>query len=236
MNRIITELYHFWKNPVGFNSNKIIGKRNVIVYFVSLFFSFLVIQFIYGFIISTIEIFFRVDINISNLSEDYITSKFNLAFYYFLLLLLGPFLEEVVFRLGLSFKRRDIIVSISFLSLFFLYKEYWYISLLLCTIIIVLLKNSNFDIIVNNSKELYRNSFIYIISFAFVVLHFSNFSDYNSISWYVYVAYFFSLFWGVLFLVFVRFRLGFIWCVILHILVNSIGFLGTFISRIFSYS
>jgi hypothetical protein len=151
---------------------------------------------------------------------------------FFTVVLLGPFLEELVFRLFLDFKKINLAISLFFISFLVLGSRFNYEALFLkstlinavlaflFTIIIyfVVLKKYEFSI-------KYKKVFTVLSILIFGLVHISNLSNinYKLILFYPFFV-LPQLIMGY-FIANIRLRSGFIWGFLLHALVNLISFL-----------
>jgi len=162
--------------------------------------------------------------------------------YYFNLVyicLLGPILEETVFRLPLSFKKTHIALSIACAALLFVVLSVKPVFLIgecgiLCTFIIelslvVILFFITKWLLPNDIQPSDRSQkWLIILSiFLFGFMHISNFSP---IQWpiiWIYPLYVVPQLFMGWFITYVRFKNGFIWGIVLHCLINSLAMVLT---------
>lgn len=146
-----------------------------------------------------------------------------------------PFIEELIFRLPLNLKKSGIAISISVLYLRFsgnflthvldlrkmedLVKIF--ISLLIFFLLMNLLNQKKLDLI----KDKYFKQYFYFIAISFGLIHIINFHQINYFLFFLYPIYVLPQFFMGLFIGNIRIKYGFIWGWALHALINSTSFL-----------
>ncbi|MGM9506326.1 CPBP family glutamic-type intramembrane protease [Larkinella sp. GY13] len=139
--------------------------------------------------------------------------------------LIGPLIEEISFRLILNPTKKNIIIS-STIFFFLISGPVWYLStfptirLLICFFIFIFFYTfSDFF----NDKLLRLNKFflLAISSFGFALFHIFNFSNFHFILLPIYLIYVLPQFFLGVILGIIRLKNGFLWSVLLHILING---------------
>lgn len=144
--------------------------------------------------------------------------------------ILAPILEETVFRLPLSFKKGDLMVSsitltgiISYkfsdkLNLFLIIS----IAVILSVLIIYILVKTN-QMFLDKFRENYGKIIVYSSILIFALLHFTNFNDFQLELLPIYLILILPPFLIGLFATFYRLKLGFVYAILLHIIINTIN-------------
>jgi hypothetical protein len=204
------------------------GKKGKIQLFLVVSFVDILVTFLCGIII--IKLF-----DVNKLPVSPVSSLLECSVYkqIILIVLIGPFVEEMIFRKGLSFKKSDVIISMLFVIPFFLRKMIWgnyYLIVLtilsvlfLCFYLMRFTTQSNYS----NMKEKYGSLIITISLLAFTWLHFVDFNIIE-VQWVpFYIIKLFPIFLGGILLTLIRLKVGFGAGVLYHCLHNAffIGFI-----------
>ncbi|WDF54877.1 CPBP family intramembrane glutamic endopeptidase [Mucilaginibacter sp. KACC 22063] len=182
-------------------------------------------------VLKLIDFLFKIDM--AQVRDNFVKKSINKSDFIWVAALLAPIIEEVVFRLWLSFKKRDIVISLTLISLLIAVKlngHHIYqlqvdeiIKLLgiatLSGIIILFLSRRIPTVEITN---LAFKSIYWISCALFGLLHITNFGTFN---WKIAWAYPFfvipQLLLGCI-LGFIRIKDGLIWAIMVHCLVNFI--------------
>ena len=140
--------------------------------------------------------------------------------------LIVPIVEECMFRLPLSFKKRDILLSIvailGYIVLFIDSSFFILSAIVLCGGLVFYLlarqKQEGFDKV----KGLYGKYILYFSIILFAVAHLTNFESFEISLLPIYLLFLTPLFVMSLIITFVRMRMGFIFAVLFHILNNTV--------------
>jgi Type II CAAX prenyl endopeptidase Rce1-like len=168
------------------------------------------------------------DLLLKNQNSTHFTKKFHENIIY--VLLLGPFLEEIIFRLPLDLKKFHLTLSISTFCFLFVGDKWthmniysfgtWikYILILLVLVIFYNVKQKHLDVF----REKYYGYFFYFLCISFGLMHITNFYKIlpNNLIW---MAPFFVLpqiFLGI-FAGYIRIKNGFFWGLLMHIAFNT---------------
>ena len=147
--------------------------------------------------------------------------------------LIGPIIEEIIFRLPLSFKKRHIAIAFGFALVLLakaipgLGQQNLIINILARAALFVvgyfaLLKSLPQNITPNKKAQ---NGFIIASMIIFGLLHTANFAPFQLGIIFIYPLYVLpQLFMGWL-LTYIRFKNGFFWGIALHVLINSVSML-----------
>jgi hypothetical protein len=221
--KIIFEPNHEQKNLKG---NLVYLFYSLFYAFFCLFFFILIVVLFYEFI----NYIFETKLSFNEISNTDKNIKINNPFY--MIAILGPIIEEVLFRLWLSFKKNDIVISIifwffacvngSFVELTISISEI--ILLILFSLIIIKIINLYFE----NIKfifSLYRVQIYFISMFSFAIFHLSNFDVLNLTVLILSPLYLFPKFIIGFFITKLRVEIGFMWGLFFHMIVNSLSFL-----------
>lgn len=192
-------------------------KRLLLAYAICMGFVFFSMLFIYF-----IGQIFDIDVN------DLIKKEKKKETYYslFLLILIGPILEELLFRAFLSFKRETLFMSIFFALIFFATDFSYYsfptkqtfIQITLALIVssfIFILSQKNID-----KLKYYFPFFFYTSIILFALVHIKNFFPLNDAVIWIYPLLVLPQFFMGFALAFIRIRNGLIWSIILHMMIN----------------
>ena len=119
-------------------------------------------------------LFNRNDIPVNNSSSFFM--RYGICWGIIMIILIGPLIEEVTFRLGLSFRKKDVIISMMFLLLYIsklLIKDnYWlFIPVVIAGILLLFLfaKFTTQKFYLNIKKN--RGFYILISSVLFTIIH-----------------------------------------------------------------
>lgn len=194
-------------------------KRLLISYAICMGFVFLSTLFIY-----IIGQLFNIDINSLTNKVDKKESYYHL----FLLILIGPLLEELLFRAFLNFKKETLFISI-FLALIFFATDVSYYHLptkqtfiqitlaLFVSSVIFIFSQKNID-----KLKHYFGFFLYISILVFALVHIKNFFPLKDEIIWIYPILVLPQFFMGFALAFIRVRNGLIWSIVLHIMINSL--------------
>ena len=148
---------------------------------------------------------------------------------FFFVVLLGPFLEEIIFRLPLRLEKFGIGLSVGLicyrlsvdhLLAFASTDIYAYTKLALSIIIVLVIARFLPDSWLTLLKKNYFY-FFYLASLAFALVHLTNFSYYNNTVLFFYPLFIMPQFLMALFIGYVRMEYGFAYGVTLHSLIQS---------------
>ena len=144
--------------------------------------------------------------------------------------LLGPFLEEMLFRLPLSLEKIGIGVSFALityrLSVEHILTEleydnpYWYVKLAIALCVFLFTIKFFPSSWLTTIKENYLPHAFYFISAVFALVHIANFAPYNLHVMFFYPIFILPQFLMGLFIGYTRIKYGFIYGVVLHGLIN----------------
>jgi hypothetical protein len=231
------EMLEFLKNPdVNRLSRRSAGSnfRGTLVMFGIYIVSAIILILILGVIDSMIikKIFNHSILDQLTIDNRRIIKDFG-KYSFFFVVLLAPFLEEIIFRLPLRLKKFGIGLSVGLICyrlsvdhiLEFASTDIYAYAKLALSIIIVLvitrfLPDSWLTII--RKKYFY---FFYLVSLVFALVHLSNFSYYNNTVLFFYPLFIMPQFLMALFIGYVRMEYGFAYGVTLHSLINLPAFL-----------
>lgn len=199
--------------------------------FYSIFYTFFIIflfLFVSVFVFYSINYFFNTNYDIFNI---YSQSKKDLISPVYIVVLLGPVVEEILFRLWLSFNKYEFSLSILF-WLFFLFNGTFVelrISLLEGVFFILLsgflFWGINYLFKQNTFKWTNYKYHFYLISLIlFSTLHLFNLDISSKYFWIILPIYIFPKFIIGLFITKLRINYGFYWGVIFHIIINGISY------------
>jgi hypothetical protein len=150
-------------------------------------------------------------------------------------IILIPFIEELIFRLPLNLKKSSIAISITFLYLrfsggffthLFNYKNFEDIIKIVIALLIFI-----FSMNIMNQKKLdfikliYYKQYFYFIAVAFGLIHIINFHQINFYLFFLYPIYVLPQFFMGLSIGKIRVKYGFFWGWALHAMINSTSFL-----------
>lgn len=152
---------------------------------------------------------------------------------FFFVVLLGPFFEEIIFRLPLRLERFGIGLSVGLICYrlsvdhlleFASTDIYAYTKLALSIIVVLVITRFLPDSWLTIIRKNYFY-FFYLASLAFALVHLSNFSYYNNTVFFFYPLFIMPQFLMALFIGYVRMEYGFAYGVTLHSLINLPAFL-----------
>jgi membrane protease YdiL (CAAX protease family) len=144
--------------------------------------------------------------------------------------LIGPVFEEVIFRFGLSFKKRHVLISVfialTYFTAGFIHFKYPQIKILLViaeaiitwTLMIVFVENN--DLVITNKRKVV---YIIISSCLFGLIHVFNYRPIDTHILWIYPFFVIPQFimgWGI---TYIRLKNGFIWGILFHCLINSVS-------------
>lgn len=143
---------------------------------------------------------------------------------------LGPLLEELLFRLPLSFNKISIGVSFALISYRLSVNHiligidysnpYWYVKLVIALCVFYLTVRFLPGRWLTTLKENYLRHTFYFITAAFALLHITNFAPYNSHLIFFYPVFILPQFLMGMFLGYARLKYGFLFGAALHGLIN----------------
>ncbi|SDT25478.1 CAAX protease self-immunity [Mucilaginibacter mallensis] len=241
INKFAEEILDFknYPNLIVFQNKKI--REKLVLLFMTYFFIFLLIV-LSGLIILGTDFIVSNVLHFKNIHNQDTTqlkvefTKFGLVKGALVMGLLGPLIEETIFRLPLSLNKYHIAIALSLAMLFFSGKIYTlqYIDWAFATrlliaialfLIIVKWMPANLSQVDNKYK-----TFINISSIAlFGLVHITNYSPIQWPIFFLYPIYVLPqicLGWG---LTYIRFRNGFFWGLLLHCFLNIISYVVTFL-------
>jgi hypothetical protein len=145
-------------------------------------------------------------------------------------ILLGPFFEELIFRLPLSLEKRSIGVCFAVTSYWLLINHriyeveydnpYWYLKLSIALSVFILTVKFFPNSWLTTIKINFLQHTIYFTSSVFALLHITNFAPYNAHVIFFYPVFVLPQFLMGLFLGYARIKYGFLYGVALHGLIN----------------
>lgn len=165
----------------------------------------------------------------ATLNKNNIELKESKGYYsYFLVLLIGPFWEEIVFRLPLILNVRSIGISLGVLvyryigeNIYFnFYNSHDYLRLFFALnafFLVVRYLNVSFLL---NIRENYFKHFFYLTAILFALVHIQNFASSDYRLFIFYPIYVLPQFIMGLFIGNIRMKYGFLWGLLLHSLIN----------------
>ena len=227
----------YLKKPftTDYNELNIFSKFAIAVFWLLAFTSFS------GFIVKIIEsIYSYYDLNISlhifNKHAYEIINKYGYTNTLFYIIIIGPLIEELIFRLPLSFTRRSVIISSSTIvyvilhSIVNLYFDdspiYGNLPLISFIITYVLLDNSNKTTkLIEKLKFSYSTLIIYSSSILFALVHLTNLDSYSFNELPIYIIAILSYTSMGLIFSFVRIHISFFASALLHSLWNGFVFM-----------
>ncbi|WP_165841069.1 CPBP family glutamic-type intramembrane protease [Larkinella punicea] len=146
----------------------------------------------------------------------------------FLVTILIPIFEELAFRLFLKPSGFTIAISVALLLFFFTGDVYYidsfsyYLRILVCLIVFFVIRRFDKKVL-----EVYSSvspsSWIIVSSAIFSLAHITNFDPIHYSVWYLYPIYVLPQFFMGLIASTIRINNGFIWSVLLHMLINGFG-------------
>lgn len=205
-----------------------------------IYFIYLGIAIIVGIFLKLIDIpidyFFQYSIllQLKSTNQDILTRYGNYSLLY--IVLLGPFLEEVIFRLPLKLEKIAIGISAGIICyrllaghiLMFDFSEpHCYLKIVLALASIVLIAGFLPDSWLFYTKKYYAIYF-YLIAIIFALVHLDNFESYQSSVIIFYPLFTLPQFVMALFIGYSRMELGFFYGVALHALINLTALLFSF--------
>ena len=224
MTKLILEIYNFCKNP-----NTLIELNGRLGF--KLFFSYLFISLIIGFILSMpATILFHLKLVPSiTLNSEIIKNNF------VIIILIAPIIEEAIFRLSLKFKPIYLALSLSlFFSFFFIDSlNNTTLLLLVCfvfSILLIIFQKRDLKIYLNNFWNRKFPVIFYSSAILFAIMHLTIF-EFSSM-WQIFVVPFLilaNLSCGLIY-GFIRIRFGILYTILLHITNNLILSLPFFFS------
>lgn len=189
------------------------------------------------FILNTIAVFFLTYFN-ANLTIkpiSVISNKFGLLYTFFILVFLGPFVEEIIFRWSLNFSSKKIYLSIFLGVMFYINSIYLLefeikkivLSFLIILFLFLLVK---FTILQYNILANKENLKIYsfFLAFLFGMYHFRMIENINYFSVFTYLFILPKIVLGI-FLNKIRINYGMKYNIAVHMFINFISSLGIII-------
>lgn len=158
--------------------------------------------------------------------------------YFFLVVaVIGPVIEETIFRLPLNFQKKNVVISFGTLwicssILVGIYLNIGVIFLFflstICFFTVVALRQDEFDYI----KDYCMKSLMWLSILVFSFLHIRNYTGITDLNWIVAVVNIIPIFVLALGLTFIRCRVGFWYGVLFHCIVNSFFLLSLLLRTI----
>lgn len=229
--------YLKYDNSGSHFENKIINKFIDLIkfYFVTFLFTVLsiiliiIIDFIVVNILNQNSIY--NEIRNSNVQIKKMFGGYSLIF----VVILIPFVEELIFRLPLNFKKSSISISITFIYLRFSGNLFTHLfdfrnivdlikivtAVMIFTFSMNVLNQKKIDFI----KELYYKQYFYFIAISFGLIHIINFHQINFYLFFLYPFYVLPQFFMGLSIGQMRVKYGFFWGWALHGMINFTSFL-----------
>lgn len=225
MNNLSNVFFHF-----GDNSENLKNKFKNLFYsiFHTYFFVFLFLLFAILFY-TFINYIFKTNYDIFSVFK---VTKNDLSSPFYIVVLYGPFIEEILFRLWLSLKSKDIIISMWFWL--FLLMNGTFIELRISLIlggVFILISGIVYwgiqNIFINNSLSWtsYRSQFYLISLVSFSLIHMLNYEFFSLQFWVLLPVYLFPKFIIGFFITKLRLNYGFFWGLSFHIIINGISYL-----------
>ncbi|RCR65610.1 CPBP family intramembrane metalloprotease [Larkinella punicea] len=159
---------------------------------------------------------------------DDLLEEIGLFYGVFLVTILIPIFEELAFRLFLKPSGFTIAISVALLLFFFTGDVYYidsfsyYLRILVCLIVFFVIRRFDKKVL-----EVYSSvspsSWIIVSSAIFSLAHITNFDPIHYSVWYLYPIYVLPQFFMGLIASTIRINNGFIWSVLLHMLINGFG-------------
>jgi membrane protease YdiL (CAAX protease family) len=221
------------------NSLKIISTtKSKIDHFICAFFINLFITFLLSLLLSVINSYLikNYTVNMLLLRKSNVQNIQSLINLNIIFCLIAPLFEEILFRLWLSFKKRDLFIFIFILS-YFIFSKISNVSVYAFYINKTSLNNLLYSLLITSLFFIYFNSKFYkisvrtkfnfyiISSICFGLIHIVNFLPLRlSIIW-VYPLFILPQLFSGIILGYIRVKNGFIWSLLLHICINSFVFL-----------
>ena len=234
----ITDLINYLKNPEYVTQNNYSLLSNI-KYLIWSYFSCLLFIVFTTIILTFVDKFLVLIFDIESVQQKFIFSihsiKHSLGSYsFFIFALVGPLVEETIFRLPLNLKKINIGLAIAILVFRFsgnslintkLYNLHYFIFLFFCVITIpgisLLIPNS----IINKIKFRYFSMYFYLIAVTFSLVHIANLHSLNFNLILIYPVFVLPQLVSGLFIANNRMQRGFVWGFLLHALINSTSFL-----------
>ena len=215
---LINDICNFLKNPNIAQLEGFKGEKNI---FWRIFLFQLIFFLLYG-IIWVILNTFGIKMPINNVRQDY----FNIygQYAYLFILLIGPLLEEILFRLPLLLQKRMIIISSGVPLFYLLALLFWNISRYRLLGILLLLFYFLFALNVSQSnldhlRKKHYKKVIWGNVFIYTLLHLVNYDCFN----YVNLLFLLPIFSAAILMTYLRCKLGFKYNVVFHIIFNFIA-------------
>ncbi len=224
----------FLRTPIRYDSAKHPLQQAIPFYLFQMLLTMIVIQLVIGFIIGfPIELLSGVNSReLERAGFKELLQERGPLLFFMLGCIVAPLLEETTFRLGLSFKRLHVAVSLGAIAFTIMHLIYQHIPLSLAVglvtigIFYLILKGEQLQ----QLRQRFGNIIIYIMLIAFPLMHIPNITLPDLSYWYVYVPYLLSLFVSSVIFCFVRLRAGFFPAVVLHAVGNAIAIIPLILS------
>jgi hypothetical protein len=222
------------KDRIGLSNFKINQNNNFktkLNYLLKCLLFLYLLSFVSHFISNLIqEFFFNRNINdllLNQQNKDQLKDSF--LFNIFYILLLGPLIEETVFRLPLDLKKRHLLISALVICFFFVGEKYKFLSLYSLQtwikIISILTVLIIFRFIKREKIEAYKGKYqgvcFYLMALSFGLLHITNFYFIlpENVKFFSFLFVLPQVFLGI-FIGFVRLKNGFLWGLLMHSIFN----------------
>jgi hypothetical protein len=167
-------------------------------------------------------------ISVLNTSTD-LSKAYGLTWYILFCTFIGPFREEIMFRLCLSFKKQHLAISLAFICIWLpvVFIKIKYISIFFFILItlgifvyFMVMRYTTTDFW-DKIKEKYTKHIVWFLILVFTFLHLNN---YHLLGWQYFVAYILILsqtFFLAITTTYFRINLGFAYCLLFHIAYNA---------------
>jgi len=175
-----------------------------------------------------IEYFFGTSIvDQLKLNQNNLKEKFG-KYTFLVVVLIGPLMEEILFRLPLGLKKSGIALACAVLSYrllskhFFVFEytnPYAYVSIALALLTFLLVTKFLPDSWLTFLKRRYAY-FFYFFAISFALIHVTNFAPYDERLILFYPLFTLPQFVMALFIGYTRIKYGFVWGIILHSMIN----------------
>lgn len=161
------------------------------------------------------------------LSNKAISNDFG-KYSFLVLVLVGPFFEEIIFRLPLNLEKIAVGAAAGLISYRLLMGKLFifdpfnisiYINLTCSSVIFLLIWKFTPSVLLSFIKDNYRY-FFYLVAIAFALFHLSNFNYFNNDVLLFYPIFILPQFLMALLLGYVRLHYGFFYGIVLHSLIN----------------
>lgn len=216
---------------INFSINKNVHLKDKIKFLIKCLFLLYLFSFLSHFLSNLIqEFFFNLNVNELLLKQQNKDAfKDSIFFNVFYLLVLGPLIEELIFRLPLNFKKRSLFLSILLICFFFIGANYKILSIyniqtwikitsiLLVLFIFKYIRQEKID----EFKLKFEGFVFYLFAISFGLLHITNFYHIlpEKIKLFSFLFVLPQIFLGI-FIGYVRLKNGFGWGLIMHLIFN----------------